>query len=168
MDGWLGGRYFEEFKTLFDGWMVDRWSYGERRGTNLQSSITNFEIWLIFKILPLNSQDHWTYSMRSAHNRLWGRVCMLISCFLISILKNVCGKPSWHWMLWSLFNHWKLLNIKRKMINDCTWRSFRIDCDPVSETWWWTAEEDPEVFKLSFWINQQILCLNICQFYLCC
>merc|ERR1712020_316189 len=28
----------------------------------------------------------------------------------------------------------------------CADGSFRIDCDPVSETWWWTAEEDPEDF----------------------
>ena len=38
-----------------------------------------------------------------------------------------------------------------------TWRSFRIDCDPVSETWWWSAEEDPEVFQL-FLMHKRILC----------
>jgi len=31
----------------------------------------------------------------------------------------------------------------------CADGSFRIDCDPVSETWWWTAEEDPEGFDCS-------------------
>merc|ERR1712032_750670 len=31
----------------------------------------------------------------------------------------------------------------------CEDGSFRIDCDPVSETWWWTAEEDPEDFDCS-------------------
>merc|ERR1712018_95617 len=31
----------------------------------------------------------------------------------------------------------------------CADGSFRIDCDPISETWWWTAEEDPEDFDCS-------------------
>jgi len=31
----------------------------------------------------------------------------------------------------------------------CEDGSFRIDCNPVSETWWWTAEEDPEDFDCS-------------------
>merc|ERR1712051_542562 len=31
----------------------------------------------------------------------------------------------------------------------CADGSFRIDCDPVSETWWWSAEEDPEDFDCS-------------------
>jgi len=31
----------------------------------------------------------------------------------------------------------------------CENGSFRIDCNPVSETWWWTAEEDPEDFDCS-------------------
>jgi len=31
----------------------------------------------------------------------------------------------------------------------CEDGSFRIDCDPVSETWWWSAEEDPEGFDCS-------------------
>jgi len=31
----------------------------------------------------------------------------------------------------------------------CEDGSFRIDCDPVSETWWWTAEEDPKDFDCS-------------------
>jgi len=31
----------------------------------------------------------------------------------------------------------------------CEDGSFRIDCNPVSETWWWTAEEDPKDFDCS-------------------
>ena len=102
------------------------------------------------RIMLLISQDHWTYTMRWGHNRLCGRVCSVA-----------------HWYRKLSFYHATHFpidtEIQHQYVQDCIpWRSFRIDCDPVSETWWWSAEEDPEVFQLV--LNAQkdtMLCISI-------
>ena len=99
MDGWSFEGILKTTKlSMVDGWLIE--GIMKRRDTKL--SIASFEIGPILKILLLISQDRWTYTMHSAHNRLWGRVCMLILCWLISILKNICVVPTRHRMLWSV------------------------------------------------------------------